>query len=62
MKRLDFEDWYIKNFDDNAVAFAEKHEDIFEAYCQEIYAQLGSDNSDDLYDEYKLRKFEEESK
>jgi hypothetical protein len=51
-----FIDWYQDNFNDNAVAFAERKEDEFEEYCLEVYSQLGSDNEDEIYERYRDNK------
>lgn len=32
-----FMTWYQNNFDDNAIAYAEKHEEDFEEYCLQRY-------------------------
>lgn len=51
-------DWYNNNFDANAVAFAEKYEELFEDFCLSKFNQLG-DDSDDAYDRWRDSQMED---
>lgn len=46
----DYMDWYNEHFQDNAIAFAEKHESDFDDWCLEKYMQLGQDIDDYIYE------------
>lgn len=56
MDEDNFMQWYQNNFDENAITFAEKYEEMFDEYCYERYIQ--SPDEDIIYERMKEDKNE----